>query len=224
MIVNIRDSVFRRKRNTVIQHHFHQKTRLHICTEQHRHILVLHSFPMQTQNFLYYIQILFPLCLKFLFHHRNSCFRCWCDLFFKSFFIKGDQISRLLDDLRPGAIICIQYYFSGIGIIPGKIQHDLRFCSTKPVNGLIIITDDKQIVLRCRQHPDNVILNLVDILKLIDQNILIFPLPCRQNIRALHQQFLTVYQHVIKINKPVLMQKGFISFEYFSKDILSATG
>ena len=170
---------------------------------------------MQTQYFLYHIQILLPLRLKFLFYNRDTCFGSRCNFLFKSFLIKRDQISCMTDNFCPGTIIRIQNYFPCIRIVFCEIQHNLRSGTTKSVNRLIIVPDNKQIVLRCCQHTNNIILDLI---------ILIFPLPRRQNIRALYQQFFTIHQHVIKIYETVLMQEIFISFKYISKDILPTAG
>ena len=67
------------------------------------------------------------------------------------------------------------------------------------IDGLIIVPDNKKIVLRFRQHPYNIILKLVDILKLIDQNVLKFILPCRQNVLPLNKKLIAVEKHIIKV-------------------------
>ena len=67
------------------------------------------------------------------------------------------------------------------------------------IDGLIIVPDNKKIVLRFRQHPYNIILKMIDILKLIDQNILKFFLPCRQNVLPLNKKLIAVEKHIIKV-------------------------
>ena len=86
----------------------------------------------------------------------------------------GDQLSCPADDGAAAPVIDIQRNSFCVWVIIWKMEHDLRTCSSKTVDGLVVISYYEQIVLRLCQHPDNVVLNRIDILKFINQNVLKF--------------------------------------------------
>ena len=120
----------------------------------------------------------------------------------ESFLVRSDHLHCRRKDPLATSVIHIQCHRLCLWIILCEIQHDLRSCSTEMIDGLIIIPHDKQIILRLRKKLHDVILKLVDILKLIDQDILKFILPRRQNILPLIKKVITVEDHVIKIQFP----------------------
>ena len=119
----------------------------------------------------------------------------------KPLLIMPNHLPCALHNLRRRAKIRIQHHPFGLGVILLKIQHNLRLRSPKTVNRLIIIPHNKQIILRRRQKAHNIILKLIDILKLIHQNIAVLPLPRPQNIRPLPKKLIAVHQHIIKVNQ-----------------------
>ena len=76
----------------------------------------------------------------------------------------------------------MQYHLLHPRKILGHMQHDFRFCSTEPVNGLIIVPHQKQVIFRKGKQLDNIILQLIDILELIDQDVSELFLPGCQNV------------------------------------------
>ena len=76
--------------------------------------------------------------------------------------------------------------------------------------------------MRLRQQPDHVILYLVDVLKLINENIRKLSLPHPADIRTLIQKLITVYKHIIKIQKPFSCQTILIFLVDPSKGISRA--
>lgn len=91
--------------------------------------------------------------------------------FLKTVGVVSDHPAGSFDDaLRRTVILCKLDHHSFRKIFL-KIQHDLRLCTAKTIDGLVIIADDKQIVSRPCQKFDRLILDRIDILKFIDQNI-----------------------------------------------------
>ena len=72
------------------------------------------------------------------------------------------------EPLAAGAVILVQQKTRGIGIVPLKPQHDLRLGTSEPVDGLVIIPHYEQVILRLSQHSHDLILDPVNILKLIN--------------------------------------------------------
>ena len=81
-----------------------------------------------------------------------------------------------------------------------KAEHDLRLRPAEPVDRLVIISDDKEIVLRQCQHPDNLILKKVNILELIHENILKLLLPCCQDVLPLRKQLMAHDEHIVEVD------------------------
>ena len=93
------------------------------------------------------------------------------------------------------------------------MEHDLRLGSPEPVDGLVIISHDEQIVLRGRQHAHDIVLELVNILELIHQNIPELSLPGSQDIRAFLQKLIAVAQHIVKVDLSAAPQPVVILIE-----------
>ena len=79
-------------------------------------------------------------------------------LFLEADRIVPDEPQGSLYDLLCGPVICSEKDSLRPRKIFLKSQHDLRFRPAEPVDGLIIISDDKKIVFRQRQHTDYLIL------------------------------------------------------------------
>ena len=93
---------------------------------------------------------------------------CRPDFLGKTGPVVRDNPPRSLHNLAAAAVIGIQKDFPCVGIIPLKPQHQLRLCPAEPVNGLVVIPDNKQVISGKSQHFHNFILNPVYILELIN--------------------------------------------------------
>ena len=94
----------------------------------------------------------------------------------------SDYPQRAIDNVSAGPVIHIQKNLSGIRIIICKLHHNAWLCPPEPIDGLVIIPYDKQIVFRRRKHADHVILGLVHILEFIHQYIAELLLPLFEDI------------------------------------------
>ena len=92
---------------------------------------------------------------------------CRPDFLGKTGPVVRDNPPRSLHNLAAAAVIGIQENFSRTGIIPFKAQHQLRLCPAEPVNGLVVIPHNKQVVSGKGQHFYDFILNPVNVLELI---------------------------------------------------------
>ena len=111
-----------------------------------------------------------------------------------------------VQNISAAPVINIQQYCFRIFEIFRKIQHNLRTCSTEMINRLVIVSHHKQIIFRSCQHFYNIILKMVDILKLIHQNIPEFFLPCCQNIFSFTQKLIAAQKHIVKIKLSSFIQ------------------
>ena len=145
-------------------------------------------------------------------------------MFLESLFIRSDHLHRRRKDFFAAAIIHIQGYDFCSRIVFGKIQHDLRSCASEMIDRLVIISHNKKIILRFCKKLYDIILQLVDVLKLIDKNILEFILPCRQNILTLIKQLITIKDHIIKIQLSSCLTDFDIFPVYLTKNFVRATG
>ena len=161
---------------------------------------------------------------KFFYLHRLSRF-IWCGKFFCiTVFIVIDHLHSCIQDISTAPVIDIQDHRLRIFKIFRKIQHDLRASATEMIDRLIIVSHHKQIVLRCCQHLHDIILKMIDILKLIHQNIVKLFLPCRQDIFSFFQKFITAQQHIIKVKFSSFIQDFSISLKDLSEHFIRAAG
>ena len=134
-----------------------------------------------------------------------------------------DQPPCRINNLCCGAVIDSQKRLFGFWVIRPKSQHNLRLCPPEAVNRLIVISHNKQIVLRRSKHPHNLVLNPVNILKLVHQNVSVFLPPSSQNILPLRKQLIAHNQHIIKIQKTLPHQSIHIAlikfFKYFFRTV-----
>ena len=82
-----------------------------------------------------------------------------------------------IDNPLPAPVIHIQKHLLCLGILLGKVQHNLRLRAAKTINRLVIIAHNKEIILRLGKHSYHLILQRANILKFIDENILKTLLP-----------------------------------------------
>ena len=132
----------------------------------------------------------------------------------------ANEPQRSLHDLLRRPVIGPQKHPLAARIILFKAQHDLRLRAAEPVNRLIVVPNDKQVVFRKGQKLYDLILQTVDILELIHQKILIFSLPGGQNILPFTKQLPAHGQHIVKIQLSLLPQHSFISGINFLKQFL----
>ena len=104
----------------------------------------------------------------------------------------GETLPVVLDDPTgslhnrlTATIIHIQKHSLCLWIILLKMKHNLRLRTPEPVDGLVVVSYDEQIILRSCKHADNIVLEPVDILELVHQNIPELPLPGPQDILPL---------------------------------------
>ena len=107
------------------------------------------------------------------------------------------------------------------GIILTEPEHQLRISAPEPVDRLIIISYHKQIVLRKRQHPENIVLYPVAILEFVYQNVSEPYLPHRQYIGTGDKKFITYYGHIVKVDLPQRFSLLFV-FPVYITECLSA--
>ena len=116
-----------------------------------------------------------------------------------SFIVESYDISRRLHNLRCGAVVHIKHNLTGISVVIAEVEHDIRLGASEAIDALVIIPDNEQIILRLCKKPYCVILNLIDILKLIDKDILKLALPCRKDVPPRHEKLVGIAQHILKI-------------------------
>ena len=102
------------------------------------------------------------------------------------------------------------------------MQHDLRLRSSEPVDRLIIISNNEQVVLRCCKLPHNFVLQTIDILKLIHENISKTLLPVCQDIRPRMEQICRITAHIIKVDLSEKLLLPFIIPADFPKNLFRA--
>ena len=110
-----------------------------------------------------------------------------------------DHLDRRLKDISRAAVVYPQNNTPGSGKVLFKMKHDIRTCSPKTIDRLVIVPHDKQIVGRRGQHTEDVILQRIDILELIHHDPgKAFP-PESKNVRAPDKQIVTIREHIVKI-------------------------
>ena len=210
--------------DVVLHEPFHKKARLHIGAIKHRNVRIGIAHPHIILNFLDDHAGLGLGIGKTRGGHRLSCASCRPDFFVKPGLVVADQFSCVIHNIRGGAVVYPQKRLFCPGIVFLKAQHDLRLRAAKPVDGLVIIAHNKQIVPGRCQHPDYLILYPVDVLKFIDQDVLVLILPRRQDVLALGEQLVTEYQHVIEIQKSFVHHGLLVAlvqlFEQFFRAVL----
>ena len=122
------------------------------------------------------------------------------DLLFEAPAVLPDQPVRSLHDLRGGAEIHIQQHLLRSGVIFSEAQHDLGLCPAETVDRLVVVAHDGQIVLRAGDHPDDLVLQAVDVLEFIHQDPLPALLHRRQDIRAPGEKLIGHEEHVLIID------------------------
>ena len=125
---------------------------------------------------------------------------CRRKLLVKTDLIAADQLLCLLHNLPIAAVIFLQHDRLCLRIIIRKSQKQLRLGATECVNRLIVVPHQKQVVLRLRQKPQNLILHRIHILRLIHQKIR-KPAPVTlQHFRSCRQYPLCLGEHIVKVD------------------------
>ena len=197
MFIEIRHRIPCPEGKIVFHQLFHQKTRSRVRPVQYRDIPWLDP---RLQIDLYR-QILLARILPELRDNRLSMPSSRPDRLGKAFFIFLNQAQCRFYDLLRTPVIHIEKHPPRIRVIALKSQHNLRLRPAEPVDRLIVISDDKEVIFRQCQHPNNLILQAVDVLKLINQDVPIPPLPGRQDIFSFRKKFQTQHHHVIEIDE-----------------------
>ena len=86
--------------------------------------------------------------------------------------ILPDHSKRRCSDLFMAAVIPVKQDDRRCRIVPPKPLHTVGTCTPEAIDRLVVISHDKKIMLRSRQHSHNLILQRRYILKFIHQDVL----------------------------------------------------
>ena len=211
MLINVWQCIPHLEWNVVFHQPFHEESRLHAGAVEHGNIRQAVAHLHIILDFFYDRPGLGRGIRESDRRDWSSSSPCCADFFLETGFIVADQTAGVIHNIGSRAVVYPQKNAFCLGIVLLKPEHDLRLRTAEAVNGLVIITHDKQVILRCCQHPDNLILHPVDVLELIDQDILVLSLPCLQNVFSLGKQLIAEHQHIIKIQKAFLDHGFFIA-------------
>ncbi|MNR35828.1 hypothetical protein D3C85_1536970 [compost metagenome] len=81
-----------------------------------------------------------------------------------------------------------------------KLQNKFISRPIKRIYRLVIVTDNHQILMNCRNHFNNFILNRIRILEFIDTDVCEFPLHGAQNFSIVEEQLVRFDQNIIEID------------------------
>ena len=177
MIINIGNGILHLKWNVIFHQLLCKCPRLTIGSAKNGNITVLPTLTMIIKNFFNHAVIFFFLIIEDCCNHRVSFTSCRLDLFCKAVFIISNHLNGRIHNLFSGSVIGIQQNTLCLRVIFFKSQHNFRSCTAKTINGLIIVSHHKKVVIRSCQQFYYIILQLIHILGFINQNILKFILP-----------------------------------------------
>ena len=132
--------------------------------------------------------------------HRLSRGAGGSDFLREARLVPRNQSARRLHDFRGRAIVHVQYDLGGLRVVLRKIQHELRRGPAETVDGLIVVADNHEIGLLPGDHAHNLVLQAVDVLKLIDQEPVVARREGRADIRPLFEQLIAHAEHVLIID------------------------
>ncbi len=97
------------------------------------------------------------------------------------------------------------------------MEHNLGIGASKPIDRLVVIAHNKQIVLRLCEKPYHLILQRTDVLKFIHKDIAEAFLPHFKDFRPGYQKVAAQQNHVVEINQPFVIHLLFICMIYMLK-------
>ena len=215
---------FHGKRNLVLHQGSNKPLCLLIGTKKHCSILQILSCLQPLLQKSGNLHILFSWIVKFHHLHRFSLLIWRRQPLLKADLVAAHHIHGCLKYIFRTAIINVQKNRFCLRIIFGKVQHDLWLGATEMINRLIIVSHYEQVIPGLCQHPYNIILEMVDILKFIYHNVLEFVLPCRQDIFSLDKKFIAAKKHVIEIQFSSLTQGLLIPIINLAEYLIWAAG
>lgn len=95
------------------------------------------------------------------------------NIFLKPLCVMLDQVFRGGNDFWTRAVVDIHVDFMSVGKVLFKVQHDVRVCTPKRIDGLVIIANYTQISLFSRKQVKDFFLNMVCVLVLIANDVFI---------------------------------------------------
>jgi hypothetical protein len=104
----------------------------------------------------------------------------------------------------------LELYDRGTGKIFLKTMNMLDASASPPVNGLIVVADDKRHALISGKQSQPGILNCVCVLELIDQQMLEAAAIVRQQICVITPKFMRTQQQLCEIHKPTAFADLFV--------------
>ena len=200
MIIEVRQCVPHPERNSLGNQFFHQLPGLGIGPEQNRDIPIRTSFFPVGLNLINDALVLLILIPKLMVQNRRSFLLVRLNFLGKTLLIILDNLAGSFHNQARTAVVRIQKHLFRRRIILFEVQHNLRLRAAETVDGLVVVAYDEQVILRRRQHPHNVVLQLIDILKFIHQDIPEFPLPGPENVLSFLQKLVAVDQHIVEID------------------------
>ena len=225
MFIYIWHRILHDKRYIIDHELFHQTAHLDIGAENHCNLLPGYSLLlMHIHDFPYHFQVLVRRFLKGLYENFSALFSGRRHMLGIAMLIVANQPFRPGHNGTCGTIVSIQHSHFRSRIILCKSEKYLRSGAAKSINRLIIVAHYKKIILRSGKHPDNLILNSIDILKFINQYVGIFFLPGQQYVRPLLKKLPGLNKHIVIIQTAHSSEFLFVTCINILKHILRTIG
>ena len=222
MLIEIWNCIPHMKGNIILHQFLNQQPGALIGAVKHRHLFIrnshLHIIPQLGNDRQCLVDRIRPQA----YIYWPSLSSGGPDILGKTGCVMRNNSSCSFCDGADGAVIGIKKDAFCLGVVIFKAQHKLRPGTSKTVDRLVIVPHNKKIVLRKGQHFHNLILDPVDILKFVDQDILILALPGRKDIRPGLKQFVAHGQHIVKIQEFFSLHPFLIPFIESLKHFLRA--
>ena len=199
---------------------FHRAAAAGIGPEENRHFSVRHSLRGSLPDICGQLRRLLSHMAEQTEFHRTAVFPVRPDFFWKPLFILNDQPSCAFQDLGSAPVIRFQSHHSRRRIVFRKTQHDFRIGAPEPVDRLVIIAHNKQVMLRLSQHFHDIILQRADVLKFINQKILKLLLPQLQDVRPPGEQPVAPDHDIIEIQLFIFLHPQLVFPVYVPKYFL----
>ena len=180
-----------------------------MCVGPHNYSRPVKLSGRQRAHGLMEVEVLVPVFLKGPEDRLVSRGTDSADLLADPALILPDHQRRGLAHRSAASIVAGEENTGGARKILHELLHDHRRTSPKAVNALVVVAHNKK-PLSGREHLQDLILLMVDVLKFIHQDRPELTLPVLAHFRIALKKARALGYHIVKIKIPVFLQKGVV--------------
>ena len=124
--------------------------------------------------------------------------------------VVADDRPRRVEDALRAAVVLLELHDGRVGVVALEVEDVPHVGAAPREDALIVVTDDREVLLEAGEVPQQLVLRAVRVLVFIDEDVLVAVLPPLEGAIARREKADREEQQVVEVERVVLAQQRFV--------------